>query len=315
MKKYWTKFISMGMALVLLVMPGAGFANEQSPVSMVINGDLVRMDEEIGRPYFASNQRLMLPLRAVNVCLGYDTVWKKDGTIHIRSSHPSIDVTMKIGAEDGVYNGKKIHFLMPIVINKAQGRCYISLEDFNQLYALAQWDEAARQVVVYPTKNSPAHYRIVDGVIEKEANGESVKLSMPSHPDANLQGIEVQRMTVVQKRDQNNLYLAVKVRDAVNNLCSVFRDEGDCASFLGVINASSSYAVDGTTLYHTEGTEAGAFTDQINPRVLLITDLTGKTPVKEVECHFEINQCVLYMDGHRLLAVKPDGECVAVDVS
>ena len=74
---------------------------------------------------------------------------------------------------------------------------------------------------------------------------------------------------------------------------------------LATINATSSFTVDGDTLYYTDGTDAGPWSEYIQPNALHVTTIGGDT--KTVTLDFAVNACCLDMVDGQLIATDSDG--------
>lgn len=53
---------------------------------------------------------------------------------------------------------------------------------------------------------------------------------------------------------------------------------------------------------------------ELDPKQLILTDIKTGEEIKTIQVDFDINQCTLHMQNHKLIAVSPDGEHHVVNV-
>ena len=105
--KKWTAGVAMTTMLGLSAVPASAAVDVASTdLTLVINDKTVATNEDIGQPYITSDGRTMIPLRLVSEELGYQTDWQEDGTIHITSDDGTVDVTLMVGTDNYMANGK-----------------------------------------------------------------------------------------------------------------------------------------------------------------------------------------------------------------
>lgn len=296
MKKF-CKLIS-----IVLLVSIFGFVSLPVPLraddfSLVINGDNVTTGEIAGTPFINSDNRVMVPLRLVNTYLDMSTNWSTDGTVHIKGTN--LDITLKQGDIHYTQNGKTKTFLSAPTLLK--DRLYLPLRDMAAFYGDIAWNNDSRTVTVWPQKMNGLHYRLNNtGTLVRTENGQDTTLA---YPDA-------------QKNTDFGYVFPVKIIDGKRyvrllyghnhaNKAALFLEDGQALTYLGDVNGSSSFTVQGNLLYHTDGLSQGPWSTSIRPQILYRTNIkTGV--VEEARVNADVNTAVLIMhDGH-LCAVSPD---------
>ena len=282
----------------LLAAPGAVLADAPD-VNLIVNQAHVYGDEASGYPYVNDQYRTMLPLRIINDTLGYDTEWQKDGQIRITDKDQKVDVTLKIGSTDYTANGEAGKFeTAPTTKNN---RTYLPARDFGELYGSVYWDQASH--TVWMTDSQIPLYRVMgDSLMRTSVDGTQRMMLDDAHQVSALNGDAV---SAVKSATDGKMYVAVQYDNNATRQCVLFRDEGTALEDTGVtVNATSSFAVDGETVYHTMGTDAGPWTGDIDPYRLLISD--GSEERSRV-LDFKVNECTLDMKDGKLIATDPKG--------
>ncbi len=100
-------------------------------------------------------------------------------------------------------------------------------------------------------------------------------------------------------------YLAIMCEESWSESVPLFRDDGDHLTYLTDIYPFS-FCVGGNHIYYTDGINAGAWSNPIEPSRLYVTDLTtGQATERTVD--FVINDCTLNVVDGVLTATSPDG--------
>lgn len=154
------KRITVCCLLLAMMMPLAAQAADTNAVALRVNGDTIMCADGLGQPFVDHHQQMMVPLRIVNNSLGYDTKWQKDGLVEIfdmeKAPIASIDIkkkTVKVDAKNTPCESLTVQ----------DGRCYVSVNDFDTLYGTAEWDSQKKVISVYPEKGFKQTYEVKDG--------------------------------------------------------------------------------------------------------------------------------------------------------
>lgn len=285
----------------VLAVPNAAMA-ESTDVTLYVGDEVVQSDEATGQVYINDAGRTMIPLRVVSETMGYTTDWQPDGSIHITSPDGTVDVTLAVGSTAYTANGTAGTFeTAPTLKND---RAYLPARDFSELYGSIYWDGDSR--LVWIENGDALKYRVLgNNLLRADADG-ITPLTMP-------EGYEVTRFDdtgkpdyVVNTRVIDGVgYVAINYNMNHSQQCPLFRDDGDHMTYLATINGSSSFWVDGDTLYYTQGTSAGPWTGDIDPNRLCKMTIGGEAVSCDVG--FAINACTISVDGDVLTAVDADG--------
>lgn len=303
------KKILAGLACIaLLAAPGAALA-ESMDVGLRINNEYIATDETTGRPYINDAGRTMIPLRLVSETMDYTTEWQKDGSIHITSQDGSMDVSLKVGSTAYTANGTAGNFnIAPVLKNN---RTYLPARDFTELYGNIYWDNGSRIVWIYSSEDTL--YEIIGyNLVRSNADGISI-VNMPEGYE--IKNIHKRDILMNQRVIGGTGYVAVNYSSNINRRCSLFRDDGGHMTYLSNINGSSSFWVEGNTIYHTQGTDRGPWSGDIQPNILIKTVIGGEEPVTEsCDVGFAINACTISVDGNILTAVDEEGKAHEVNL-
>ena len=299
------RFLCTLACAALLAAPGTALA-DSTDVSLIVGDEYVVTDEAAGQVYINDAGRTMIPLRVVGDAMGYDTEWSS-GTVHVTGSDGAVDVTMTIGETAYTVNGEAGSFeTAPVIQN---GRTYLPARDFSELYGNIYWDGASRSVWI--TQDEGTSYRVLgNGLLRSDAGG--------IQPVAMPEGYAVSSfgksdLVVNQRVIDGTGYAVINYDNNSSGQCSLFRDDGDAMTRLATVNGTSSFTVDGDTVYHTMGTSAGPWTSDIVPERLLVTDgTTGETTAYDLD--FAVNACTLEMQDGQLVAVDRDGTVHAIEL-
>ncbi len=283
----------------LLVLPTAAFA-DSTDVKLMVNDDYVYSEEAEGQPYINDAGRTMIPLRIVSESMGYATGWQPDGSIHITSADGEVDVTLQIGSADYTANGQAGTFeTVPTLKND---RTYLPARDFSELYGSIYWDNDSRTVWIYD--GTDTIYCILGNSMLRATGDGITSVTMPEGDEVSKFG---KSDFIVQQRVIDGVgYVAVNYRMNHNMRAKLFRDDGDHMTELTTINGSSSFYVKDDTLYYTDGTSLGPWSDDINPNTLIVSSLDGEQKTYYT-LDFAVNACMLDMVDGQLVATDPDG--------
>lgn len=282
----------------VLAVPNAAMA-DSTDVTLYVGDEYVQSDEATGQVYINDAGRTMIPLRVVSETMGYTTDWQPDGSIHITSPDGTVDVTLTVGSTAYTASGTAGTFeTAPTLKND---RAYLPARDFSELYGSIYWDGDSRSVWI---ENGDAlKYRVLGNNLLR-ADGDGITpLTMPEGYEVSSLGKPDQ---VVNERVIDGVgYVAINYNMNHSQQCPLFRDDGDHMTYLATINGSSSFWVDGDTLYYTHGIGAGPWSDYINPNRLCKMTIGGEAVSCDVG--FAINACTISVDGDVLTAVDADG--------
>lgn len=289
------------MVLVGALALGVGAPNvaQASDIQLWVNEAVVEAEASMGEAFVNEVGRTMIPLRVVNTYFDYATEWQKDGRIHITGKDGAVDVTLQLGDGSYVANGQSGRFdTVPLV---KEGRTYLPARDFGELYGSVYWDQASH--TVWMTDSQIPLYRVMgDSLMRTSVDGTQRMMLDDAHQVSALNGDAV---SAVKSATDGKMYVAVQYDNNAARQCVLFRDEGTALEDTGVtVNATSSFAVDGETVYHTMGTDAGPWTGDIDPYRLLISD--GSEERSRV-LDFKVNECTLDMKDGKLIATDPKG--------
>ena len=301
--------------LLAMMMPLAAQAADTNAVALRVNGDTIMCSDGFGQPFVDHHQQMMVPLRIVNNSLGYDTKWQKDGLVEIfdmeKAPIASIDIkkkTVEVDAKNTPCESLTVQ----------DGRCYVSVNDFATLYGTAEWDSQEKVISVYPEKGFKQTYEVKDGkLIRIEGQRETV-IKMPKDTlleGTTINGNPIEFKDIPVKQIGKDIYVGLLGTESPNNFGDIYKIDGKHATYIGEINMSSSYVVEDDVLYHTRGTDAGPFDiTELDAKQLILTDIKTGKKIKTIQVDFDINQCTLHMQNHKLVAISPDGEHHVVNV-
>lgn len=314
------KKITACSLLLAMMMPLAAQAADTNAVALRVNGDTIMYADGMGQPFVDHHQQMMVPLRIVNNSLGYDTKWQKDGLVEIfdmeKAPIASIDIkkkTVEVDAKNTPCESLTVQ----------DGRCYVSVNDFDTLYGTAEWDSQEKVISVYPEKGFKQTYEVKDGkLIRIEGQRETViKMPEPTSLEetpldgTTINGNPIEFKDIPVKQIGKDIYVGLLGTESPNNFGLIYKIDGKHATYIGEINMSSSYVVEDDVLYHTQGTDAGHFDSaELDPKQLILTEIKTDKEIKTIQVDFDINQCTLHMQNHKLIAVSPDGEHHVVNV-
>ena len=283
----------------LLAAPGAAMA-ESTDVDLIVNNAYVGSSEAEGQVYINDAGRTMIPLRLVSETLDYETNWQPDGSIQITSADGKVDVTLQIGSTAYTAGGEAGTFATAPTLKN--DRAYLPARDFTELYGSIYWDNDTRTVWI--AQDREIQYQAIgDKLMRADINGIH-QVILPDGYTING-GLAFEPISAVRFID-NVAYLSIQCneKDYVNPI-PLFRDDGDHLTYLTDVYPSSFY-VDDNSVYYTDGVNAGAWSNPVEPNRLYLTDLTtGQTTERTVD--FVINDCTLNVVDGVLTATSPDG--------
>lgn len=300
--------ILAGLSLAsLMLLPGTAMA-DTTDLSLIVNESYIETSENMGQAYINDDGRTMIPLRLVNSSLGYETDWQNDGSIHISSKNGEVDVNLKVGSTSYLANGVVGNFeTKPVIKND---RTYLPARDFSELYGSIYWDDLTRTVWIYQDTN-PC-YKIIGNNLVRANGSEICNVLMPKGQE--VSSIGKADYVATQRTIGDSSYVGILYDGNHSQQCELFRDDGEKLTYLTKINSSSSFWVNGDTIYHTEGTDAGPWSSSINPDVLIVTKLKNVEENVKYDVGFEVNTCTLSMENNKLIAEDPSGERHIIDV-
>ncbi len=283
----------------LLAAPNAAMA-DSTDVQLIVNNAYVGSSEAEGQVYINDAGRTMIPLRLVSETLDYETNWQPDGSIQITSADDTVDVTLQIGSTAYTAGGEAGTFATAPTLKN--DRAYLPARDFTELYGSIYWDNDTRTVWI--AQDREIQYQAIgDKLMRADINGIH-QVILPDGYTING-GLAFEPISAVRFID-NVAYLSIQCdeKDYVNPI-PLFRDDGDHLTYLTDVYPSSFY-VDDNSVYYTDGVNAGAWSNPVEPNRLYLTDLTtGQTTERTVD--FVINDCTLNVVDGVLTATSPDG--------
>lgn len=328
--KKMTAGVTMAAVLGLSAMPALGADVASKDLHLVVNGQTVTTNEDIGQPFITSAGRTMIPLRLVSEEFGYKTDWQQNGTIHITGDDGKVDVLLAIGADNYRANGKPGTFSeKPSLLND---RAYLPARDFMELYGVVTWDNATRTVTITtgqqpePEQSDWTYSLGFGGDIQTvtkmyvQANNEKTGKVIYLTGAEKIYGDWVTDAThyadyIMGKTKTINGQDIVSVgRNGLmgNNEVTLFqvpdldKVEGNTAelSYVHSVNATTDYTISNGYLYFTQGT-AGPFVN--NPHALYFTKAGDHDSEVTFELDFPVNACTLTVEDGTLVATEKDG--------
>ncbi len=295
------KLISVIGCALFFAFPGMAAA-DSNDVVLKINEAYIEATPEQGQAYINDGGRTMIPLRLVSESLGYTTQWQEDGRISITSHDASVDVTLQVGSVDYLANGTSGQFeTAPVLKNN---RTYLPARDFSELYGSIYWDGVTRTVWIYQDDGSA--YSILGNELLRANAEDIVPVKMPQNYDVSSLGKPDQ--VLAQRMIDGKGYVAIGYNMNHSLNCPLFRDDGSDMTYLTTINGSSSFWVEGHTIYHTDGTNAGLWSSGIDPNRLYVTKLSeAEEETKTYELDFPVNACTLDKVDGQLIATDENG--------
>lgn len=292
----------------VLAVPTAAMA-ESTDVQLIVNNGYVGSSEAEGQVYINDAGRTMIPLRLVSEILDYETNWQPDGSIQITSADGTVDVTLQVGSTAYTAGGEAGTFeTAPTLKND---RAYLPARDFTELYGSIYWDGDTRTVWI--ANSDAVQYQAIGGKLMRADESGIQRVALPAgyvietdlpyyEPLGALRTINGVRYLTIDCSEQD-----------FTSPMQLFRDDGDHLTYLTDVYPSSYY-VDGNTVYSTDGVNAGAWKNPVDPNRLYVTDLTtGQTTEKTVD--FQINNCTLDVVDGLLVATSSDGTVHTVNLS
>ena len=292
----------------LLAAPTTAMA-ESTDVQLIVNNGYVGSSEAEGQVYINDAGRTMIPLRLVSETLDYETNWQPDGSIQITSSDGTVDVTLQVSSTAYTANGTSGNFeTAPTLKND---RTYLPARDFTELYGSIYWDGDTRTVWI--ADSDAVQYQAIGGKLMRADASGIQRVALPAgyvietdlpyyEPLGTSRTIDGVRYLTIDCNEQD--FTSPK---------QLFRDDGDHLTYLTDVYPSSYY-VDGNTVYSTDGVNAGAWKNPVDPNRLYVTDLTtGQTTEQTVD--FQINTCTLDVVDGLLVATSSDGTVHTVNLS
>lgn len=299
------KLFSGLMCAALLAAPSAALA-DSSDVHLLINNAYIGGSEADGQAYISDAGRTMIPLRLVSEVLDYQTDWQRDGSIRIHSADGTVDVTLQVGRTAFTANGVSGTFeTAPTLKND---RTYLPARDFTELYGDIYWDNNSRTVWI--AQSDKMQYQVIGGQLLRADNDGIQQVALPEgytiYDPGGTDPILGQRVI------DGTSYLALLCQDSWKEPAPLFRDDGDHLTFVTNIYPSS-FCVDGDTVYYTDGFNAGAWSNPVEPNRLYAATIGGGTVSYTLD--FAVNACVLDMVDGQLTATDGDGVQHVIDLS
>lgn len=299
------KIFSGLMCAALLAAPSAALA-DSSDVHLLINNAYIGGSEADGQAYISDAGCTMIPLRLVSEVLDYQTDWQPDGSIRIHSADGTVDVTLQVGSTAFTANGVSGTFeTAPTLKND---RTYLPARDFTELYGDIYWDNDSRTVWIAQGKD--LQYQVIGGRLLRADNDGIQQMALPEgytiYDPGGTDPILGQRVI------DGTSYLALLCQDSWKEPAPLFRDDGDHLTFVTNIYPSS-FCVDGDTVYYTDGFNAGAWSNPVEPNRLYAATIGGDTVSYMLD--FAVNACVLDMVDGQLTATDGDGVQHVIDLN
>ena len=292
----------------LLLVPNAALA-ESTDVNLIVNDTHVVSSEAEGQVYINDAGRTMIPLRVVSETMGYVTNWQPDGSIQITSADGTVDVTLQIGSTAYTASGEAGAFeTAPTLKND---RAYLPARDFTELYGSIYWDGDTRMVWI-ENRETPTYRVLGNNMLRADADG-IAPVTMPEGYEVSSLGKSDQ---VVSARVIDSVgYVAINYNMNHSQQCPLFRDDGDQMTYLATLNGSASFWVVGDTIYHTAGTDAGPWSEYLEPNQLYKTTIGDEATTTSCDVGFAINACTISVEDGVLTAVDGSGTVHEVNLS
>ena len=292
----------------LLLVPNTALA-ESTDVNLIVNDTHVGSSEAEGQVYINDAGRTMIPLRLVSETLDYETNWQPDGSIQITSADGTVDVTLQVGSTAYTANGEAGTFATAPTLKN--DRAYLPARDFTELYGSIYWDGDTRTVWI--ENGDAVTYRVLgNNLLRANADG-IAPVTMPEGYEVSSLGKSDQ---VVNERVIDSVgYVAINYNMNHSQQCPLFRDDGDHMTYLVTINGSASFWVVGDTIYHTAGTDAGPWSEYLEPNQLYKTTIGDEESTTSCDVGFAINACTISVDDDVLTAIDGSGSVHEVNLS
>lgn len=329
--KKWTAGVAMATMLGLSAVPASAAVDVASTdLTLVINDKTVTTNEDIGQPFITSDGRTMIPLRLVSEELGYQTDWQEDGTIHITSDDGTVDVTLMVGADNYMANGKPGVFgTQPTLWND---RTYLPARDFMELYGTVNWDNDTRTVTV--KTGEPSVEETSDWTFKLSFGGDIQTVGNMYVSATNEKTGKVVYLTGIEdvlgdwagdtghyldyyfngsKVINGQHYVAIGRQGLVGNgqvalfLVPDLDTVGTTAALTYVrsFNYTTDYTMANGYLYYTQGTKGPFIYD---PNVLYFAQIDDDAlTYVTFELDFPVNACTLRVEDGVLIATEKDG--------
>ncbi len=292
----------------LLLVPNAALA-ESTDVNLIVNDTHVVSSEAEGQVYINDAGRTMIPLRLVSETLDYETNWQPDGSIQITSADGAVDVTLQIGSTAYTANGEAGTFATAPTLKN--DRAYLPARDFTELYGSIYWDGDTRMVWI-ENRETPTYRVLGNNLLRADADG-IAPVTMPEGYEVSSLGKSDQ---VVNERVINSVgYVAINYNMNHSQQCPLFRDDGDQMTYIATLNGSASFWVVGDTIYHTAGTDAGPWSEYLEPNQLYKTTIGDEEPTTSCDVGFAINACTISVEDDVLTAIDGSGSVHEVNLS
>lgn len=301
--------IAMMVLLMGCLLPQAAVA-APTEVGLKVNDSWVSCDASTGAPYINDSGRTMVPLRVVNDYLDYTTDWTSDGRIRITGRDGAVDVTVQVGSTDYTANGEAGQFgTAPLV--REDGRTYLPVRDFGELYGSVYWDGTTR--FVWLSDSPTPAYQIIRDQLLRATKDAIEPVAMPEDWElyGGAAGDSVSKVTALDGKN----YVLISRHQNVSYQMPLFRDDGAFMTYVVTMNGTSSFAVLGDIIYHTMGTSDATMTSYIVPERLYATPIGNDDARVSYTLDFAINECDLSMEDGKLIATAPDGTRRTVDFS
>lgn len=294
------------LILAFFFMPTTLFAATEdanaNDFDLYLNGDFFQADPSLGEPYINEDNRTMIPLRLVNTYFGFHTSWFEDGEILIRREDPADTIRLQVGSLAYTHKGEEKELRTPPTIR--QDRAYLPARDFVELYGSIHWDGDRRKVHIYPEKGYQTTYRIHEnGNILRHDGATEKELRLPK----DYRFSPITSSIFAQKLIDGKTYLRIKPNKNHAIQVDLFRDDGDQLTLLASkINGTSSFTLDDTYLYYTDGVSQGPWSSYINPHLLYVQNQDGD--IREFILDFPINDSLLFKKDNEVYAFQPSGQ-------
>lgn len=135
----------IGVWTALPATPAQASEAVDAPIQVHINGSYLPLNDDTGRVFIGDNNRTMIPLRIICENLEFQVDYADDAIV-ISDPAKNIRLTFQVGAHDFYYNDSHMRLSNPLVVHN--GRSYIPLRGFGELFADIQWLEQERTVAI-----------------------------------------------------------------------------------------------------------------------------------------------------------------------
>lgn len=140
--KFLSMFILSLLACLLLTNVQTIDATQQSPITILLNGEKLSFDVE---PYIKEG-RTLVPFRGILEALGAEVIWNPDEK-SVTTKSNTTEIYLKIGSNETLVNGNKV--IIDVAAEITGSRTFVPLRFVSEnLGATVLWDGVTRTVAI-----------------------------------------------------------------------------------------------------------------------------------------------------------------------